>query len=138
MPIWRKGDPRRAWQYLLAGQQLIGAAAVHWRLQSRHSDLCCQPYGRQEPDGEPSHVDLPPFVAVARRMGVGMMIVVPALAITDEGDKRIVAAIVGRFVIAIPPQMRDRIDCPGEMAMHDGAHDHAPEPQAKTELNRHR
>src|SRR6202035_3629810 len=110
----------------LAGHELSGAAAARQRLRSRHSDLRCQPYGHQEPYGEPSHVDFPPFVPVARRLGIGMMIVMPALAIADEGDKGVVAAIIRRFVIAVSPQMRDRIDCPGEMAMHDGPYDHAP------------
>src|SRR5580658_7516366 len=125
MPIWPEPDfsclamaACRAWAKR--------AGAVRQRLCSGHSDLRYQPHGHQEPDGEPGHVDLPPFVPVARRMGIGMMIVVPALAVADEGDKRIVAAIVGRFVIAVPPQMRDRVDRPGKMAMHDGAHDRAP------------
>lgn len=64
------------------------------------------------------------------------MIVMPALAGGDIADKEIVAAVVGRVVAAIAPQMRDRIHRPGRMPHRDGAQRPAPHEQAGAELIR--
>src|SRR3954469_15603722 len=64
------------------------------------------------------------------------MVVVPTLAVTEEADKHVVPAALRSGVVAIAPQMGDRIDRPGLVPDDDGAHEHAPYQQAGAQLDR--
>ena len=75
---------------------------------------------RQEIEGR---VIFPPVESLARAALVGMMIVVPALAHGDDGEKPIVAGIVAGDVAPLADEMGERIDAEGPVI--DG--DRAPE-----------
>src|SRR5437868_1205719 len=59
----------------------------------------------QQPDDVVTDVDLPPEEALVGRTLVVMVIVVPALAERDDGDERVVAAVVLRGVAAPAEQV---------------------------------
>jgi hypothetical protein len=63
-----------------------------------------------------------------------MVVVVPALAVREQGDDPVVAAVVGRLVVAVAPDMGDRVDRPGAVKHDDRAHEHSPDEQAGGEL----
>src|SRR5580704_5746547 len=111
-------------------------------------DLRCETGRRQDNFGheteapeqterQPSHIDFPPFVALSRRAWIGMMIVVP-FAANNKRHENVVAALVGRLVIAVTPKMRHRIDRPRQMPDRDRAQDRAPHQKTEAELNRSR
>jgi len=64
-----------------------------------------QSHRLQRPDGDVDQVDFPPAVAVSSRARVGMVVVVPALAVGDKGNEPIVAALLPGVVGAVAPQM---------------------------------
>ena len=88
----------------------------------------------QQADDNPGHVDLPPLMAVARGAGIGVMVVVPAFAGGKERDQRVVAAYVGRRVVAVAPEMRNGIDRPRNVPRDHRAQRSAPDKKAQSEL----
>ena len=72
-------------------------------------------------------VNFPPEETLARGGHVVMMIVVPALAESHEGEEPIVAAGVGSVVAARTEKMRERIDGEGVVPEERGAEAEAPE-----------
>src|SRR5450631_2288099 len=93
---------------------------------------------RQEANGEPGVVDFPPAMAVSRRARIGMMVIMPALAVGNEADNEVVAAVLVGLVVPVTPQMRHRIDGPGDMPDQHGADDDAEQQNADTGLCRSR
>ena len=83
-----------------ASREARGKARI-WR---HHVGRGAKP--RQEADGEPGVVQLPPAVAVARRARIGMMVVVPAFAMGDQADDDVVAPVLVGLETAVTPQMR--------------------------------
>jgi hypothetical protein len=53
--------------------------------------MCKSKRGKQS-NREPGHVDFPPQVTVPRRTRIGMMVVVPALAIAEYSYNHVIAA----------------------------------------------
>jgi hypothetical protein len=79
---------------------------------------------RENPVGD---VQFPPPVAVVGDSWEGVMVVVPAFAPGEQADPPQVAAVIGCFVGAIAPDVRRRIDGPGNVQHIDQAHEHAPD-----------
>src|SRR5437879_912780 len=63
------------------------------------------------------------------------MVVMPAFPVTDQSHEPVVAAIVVRVKAAIAPEMRDRVDRPGNVPDRHRTHEHAPNQPAETELH---
>src|SRR3990172_5318554 len=105
-------------------------------VRTGHGDVTRETDQPEITDDEIGCVQLPPAVAVFRRPRIGMVVVVPALAIADDADEKVVLASLVSCVIAIAPPVRHRIDRPCLMPDHDGAYKHAPDQQTGTELNR--
>src|SRR4249919_961036 len=86
------------------------------RLQRSHEVWRWQGYvageaeHHQSADCEPSNIGLTPAVTMFCGTGVSVMIVMPSLTIGEQSYDDVVAAVIGRLIIAIAPQMRDRID----------------------------
>src|SRR5205807_1478427 len=55
-------------------------------------------------NSEVRHVELPPALAVGSAARLGVVVVVPALAVADDPDQPVVAAVVMGVEIAIAPQ----------------------------------
>src|SRR6267142_1584595 len=72
----------------------------------------------------------------ARRARIGMMVIMPALAVGDEADEDVVAAVFVGLVVPVTPQMRHRINSPRNMPYEDGAYEHAEHHDAKSGLRR--
>ena len=100
----------------------------------RYDNLSCEAEQHQEADDHPRQIDLPPLVPMPCRAGIGVMIIVPALAAGEERDQSVIAAVVGSPVVAITPDMGDRIDRPGGMPNDDGPQRRTPDKQTLPEL----
>ena len=72
-------------------------------------------------------IEFPPFVAVAGHALVGVVVVVPAFAPAEQADPPEVLAVVGGFVVAVAPDVRRRVDEPGDVVDPDHADEHAPD-----------
>src|SRR5450756_1595787 len=107
------------------------AETGRWRLH-----LVGQSQPSQEANGEPGVVDLPPAMTVARRTRIGVMVVVPAFAVGDEADNQVVAAVLVGLVVPVAPQLRHRIDSPGNMPDQYRANEDAEHQDAKSGLRR--
>src|ERR1043165_996972 len=99
----------------------VGALA-HWILSASVADVVG--HAVQVPDqadrGEGAEavvgdIDFPPVEALARRGLVVMVVVVPALAEGEEGEREVVARVVVVLVAARAPEMGQRVD--GERAV---------------------
>ena len=64
------------------------------------------------------------------------MVVVPTFAVAEIADQNVVAAAFVGLVVAIAPQMSDRIYRPRLMPDDDGPHEQAPYQSTGAELNR--
>ena len=62
------------------------------------------------------------------------MVVVPALAVGQQPDPPEIAAVVGRVVVAIAPDMRGRIDRPGDVHDPNQPQKHAVDQKRKPDL----
>jgi hypothetical protein len=80
-------------------------------------------------------VDFPPAMAVTRRARIGVMVVVPAFAVGDEADNDVVAAVLAGLKAPITPQMRHRINGPGDMPDQHRANEHAEHQDAEAGLH---
>src|SRR3954453_18225405 len=69
------------------------------QMRIRRHDVAGEPKRRQHADGEPGVVDFPSVMAVAGRAPVGMMVVVPALAVGDQAEYDVVAAVLVGLVV---------------------------------------
>ena len=74
------------------------------------------------------------FVAVGSCPLVGVVVVVPAFAVGPKADEPVVAAVVVGFVVAVAPDVGERVDAPGNVPSEHGSHQHAPDKQARTKL----
>ena len=74
----------------------------------------------------PSDVELPPLVTVFGHPRIGVMIVVPTLAVSDDGDKPVVAAVIGGFIVAITPDVGRTVDHPSRVQDGNQANKQSP------------
>jgi hypothetical protein len=98
--------------------------------QSRLNDIPSEAEFRQYPDRQIGGIELPPLMAVAGRTLIGVMIVVPAFAMSEVTDKQVVAAILVCCVAAVAPHVGEGIDRPSLMPDKHGANDDAPDHDA--------
>ena len=87
-------------------------------------------------NGRPGEIEFPPAMAVLRTPLIGVMVVVPTFAVAHEADEPVIAAVLVGLVVAIAPDVRQRVDAPGDVPHRDGPDEHAPDEQAPTELRR--
>src|SRR5689334_22116704 len=78
-------------------------------------DLGRKPDGLEAQDGPVRQVELPPSVAVCGTPLAGVVVVVPALAVGQEGDDPVVPAILAGRVIAVSPEVGRRVHGPGDV-----------------------
>src|SRR5690349_18255300 len=88
----------------------------------------------QETDRQPRKVDFEPAMAVLRTALIGVMVVVPPFTVADEADEPVVAAVLVGLVVAIAPNVGQRVYAPGDVPDGDRPHEHAPNEQAPAEL----
>src|SRR5215213_1795072 len=62
----------------------------------------------QEADRQPGVVDLPPAMAMPRRAWIGVVVVVPAFAVGDQADDKVVAAVLIGLVVPVAPHVGHR------------------------------
>src|SRR5687767_1861943 len=103
MPL---GGDRGAWNSALSGRRLPCP---------RPNDVFHQADFFEQPDGNPGDVEFPPLVAVGGSPLVGMVVVVPAFAVAPQADEDVVAAVIVRLVVAIPPDVGHRVHRPGNV-----------------------
>src|SRR5262249_34658890 len=105
---------------------------------SGQNDPRCQAKLGQKSYDLPRQIEFPPFVAVPRRTGIGVVIVVPSFARSEKADDRVVAAIVVGGVISITPNVSHRVDGPRRVPDQHGAQRAAPDKKAASEPARGR
>jgi hypothetical protein len=99
-----------------------------------HHDVSREANSLEQADCEPNDVELPPKVTVAGGARIGVMVVVAAFAGREHRDPKIVSASVVRCVIAVTPQMGDRIHAHGTLKYSHAPHDATPDQHACAEL----
>src|ERR1039457_2805521 len=91
-----------------SGPDLLHPAVSPWKL-----DVACQPGGAQSQDHIPVGIDLPPAQAMTRGVGMGMVIVVPALAEGEQRDEEIIGGVVAGRPAPRAPQEGSGVHDPG-------------------------
>src|SRR5262245_27433798 len=99
-----------------------------------HDDAPCEAEPRQEADRPEHRIELPDAAALHRGLRVGVMIIVPSLAVREIPDEEIVSAVVVGVVAAIAPQMRSRIDEGRDVPDVDRSRRNAPDEHARGKL----
>src|SRR5271165_2991632 len=89
----------------------------------------------QDPDAVPVQVNLIPAQAVARRSGMGVMIVVPAFAEREHGHHEVIRGGVAGNETARAPDVRCRIHQPSGMQTQSGAQEDSPEYARKAAMD---
>lgn len=74
----------------------------------------------KQPDDLVGHVELPPLVTVLRQAWQRMVVVVPAFTVGQDSDPPQIAAVVARFVVFVPPDVRGGVHEPRHV--EDGDH----------------
>ena len=64
----------------------------------------------------------------------GMMVVVPALSVGQQGDKPAIPAVIACLVAPVSPKMRHGIHHPGDVPDEDRSYDDAPDKNTEAEL----
>src|SRR5947209_3482944 len=72
-------------------------------------------------------------MAVAGGSWVGVVVVVPALAVGDQGHEPVVAATLPSCVALVAPEMGRGVHRPGDVPDQDRSHENAPDQQAGPE-----
>src|SRR4029077_4392487 len=106
------------------------------KVRARGDDVAGKAKGAEEADRLIGDVQFPPAMTVAHRAGIRLVVVMPSLAIADDADEEVVPALFVGGIAAIAPEMRHRVDRPGDMPDQDSAQEHAPDQQARAELQR--
>src|SRR5262245_24392458 len=97
----RRGAARKAPQALRS----IVTSARRGKVRRRHDDVPRKACPFEQADQQPGDVELPPAQAMAGGTGIGVVIVVPALACGEEPDEHVVLAVVVGSIAAVAPQM---------------------------------
>jgi hypothetical protein len=85
----------------------------------------------EEPDAVVVDVELVPGESVARADGMGVVVVVPAFAASEESDPPVVAGVVLGLEAALTPEVRRRVDEPGGVEAYGDAKEGSPEDHAE-------
>lgn len=80
-------------------------------------------------NNHPGNVDFPPAMPVSSEPLMSVMIVVPAFAIARQRDPPEISRSIGRFVVAVTPDVSRRIDEPGAVVTKDRSHADSPQSQ---------
>ena len=84
---------------------------------------------------EPGDVEFPPFMSVSSGTLVGVVVVVPAFAIAQQTYEQVIPTVIVRFVVAVTPYVRNRVDTPGDMPGEHRSHKDTPDHEAGTKLD---
>jgi hypothetical protein len=84
----------------------------------------------EDPDAVVVDVELIPGESVTRADGVGVVVVVPALAAGENGDPPVVAGVVLGFETALAPEVSGGVDQPGGVKADGDAEECSPEDHA--------
>lgn len=74
-------------------------------------------------------------MAMMRRSGLSMVIVMPTLSVGNQSDEPIVAAVVPRLVVLVTKNVAYRIDAPSPMENDNGSNKNAPNQPASSRLD---
>src|ERR671930_232203 len=74
-------------------------------VRRRHDDVPRKTRPFEHADQQPGDVELPPPPPVAGGTGIGVMIVVPALARGEYPDEDVILAVVVGLIAPVAPQM---------------------------------
>ena len=98
----------------LARERTLGRLAIDLRIipSAGADDIGNQSCFFKSQNRQPANIDFPPFVTMSGSPLICVVIIVPALSVSDQTDQPIVSTIVIGFVVSIPPNMSDRIDTP--------------------------
>src|SRR4029078_1254659 len=105
-------------------------------MRAGRNDIAGEAKPSQEANGQPGVVDLPPAMAMPRRTWIGVVVIVPAFAVGDQPDKKVVAAVLVGFVVPISPHMGHRVDRPCTVPNQDRAYQYAEHLTAQSRLGR--
>src|SRR5262249_11141878 len=99
-------------------------------------DIGGQAQGGQREDGQIGDIQLPPAVAVRGRALVGVVVVVPALAVGDERNEPVVAAVLSGVVRLVSEQVAEGVHAPGDVPDQHSTDNDAPDDNGGGELGR--
>jgi len=85
----------------------------------------------EKPDAVVVDVELVPGEAMARRDGVGVVIVVPAFTAGEKGDPPVIAGVVFGFKAPVAPEVGGGVDKPGGMEAEGGTKEGSPQDHAE-------
>src|SRR5262245_13016631 len=97
----RRAAARKAPQAL----RPVVTSRKHGNVRRRHDDIPREACPFEQADQQPGDVELPPAQAMAGGTGIGVVIVVPALAGGEDPDEHVVLAVVVGSIAAVAPQM---------------------------------
>src|SRR5271157_5869328 len=93
---------------------------------SRQLDVPCETYQRQQLDGQVGGVNLPPVQAMTGGGLESVVVVVPALTVSQEGDPPQICGLVAGGVRTVTPDVTGGIHQPGGVQYENGAEETAP------------
>ena len=93
-------------------------------------DIVGKPDNCEQTDHKIREIELPPPMTVGGTALIFVMVVVPTSAMGQETDKPVVATIVVGFIVAVAPNMPQRIDGPCDVPDRDRSYKYAPYQQA--------
>jgi hypothetical protein len=67
---------------------------------------------------------------------ISVVVVMPTLTAGDQGDERVVATVLPCLVVAVAPEVAQRIHRPCDVPDQHGPHEYAPDQQTGAELER--
>src|SRR5262245_1970899 len=126
--------PYRKTGFHFSGTCAGGSQARHGPRRFRRDDVPCEAEACQQADRPEHRIELPCATALHRGLWVGVMIVVPSLAVREIPNEEIVSAVVVGFVATVAPEMRSRIDEGGDVPDVDGSGRNAPDEHARGNL----
>src|SRR6266852_9609097 len=91
----------------------------------------CDAEHLQDLDQDPGGVELIPREAMPRRSGMSVVVIVPALAESNERNPPVVAGVISCGEPAPAPHMCSGVDQPGGVQTENHANEDAPQHQRK-------
>src|SRR5712691_11548932 len=95
-------------------------------------DITSQPKALERPDQVAGDVKLPPVQPVKSGARECVVVVMPALAETQQTHDPLVVALIVGLELALAKGVTDRIDAPGDVMSQENAHQSAPQQTAPT------
>src|SRR5277367_338262 len=87
---------------------------------------------REHPYAIPVEVNLVPLQTVAGRDGMGMMVIVPTFAESEQRHPPAIGRSIPGLKAARAPKMRRGVDQPGGVESHHGAQKNAPQQEGQS------